>query len=209
MILVYVIFIGLMGKKSSNEYNRSFEIETQLDEQKKVLEHINKIDGLTKIYNRGYFNIEFQNRWDKACLLNNNESVILIDIDRFKTFNDAHGHLCGDACLIHVTKVISGLIRSKIDLFARFGGEEFVILLSDCSLDEAALVAEKMRSAVEMTPFEYDGKTLSVTASFGVAVITPNLKTEKEVPLIAADDAMYAAKNAGRNKVMVSQEILT
>lgn len=202
MLLVYVSFIGLMGFRASKEYQRSFEIETQLDKQKKVLEQLNKIDALTCINNRGYFNIEFENQWQLASRNEYPLALLLIDIDHFKRFNDEHGHLCGDACLVHVASLISQQINRKTDVVARFGGEEFVVLLPSCNTAEAEKVAEKIRSAIEANPCTYGEEQLSVTASLGVASLVPNANTESHVLIEAADKAMYSAKSAGRNLVV-------
>ncbi|WP_412972639.1 GGDEF domain-containing protein [Glaciecola sp. MF2-115] len=202
MILVYVSFIALMGLRSSKEYQRSFQIETQLDEQRKVLEQLNKVDALTEIYNRGYFNIEFANQWQNGIRHNISTALLLIDIDHFKKFNDKHGHLCGDACLVHVANLISEKIKRTTDMVARYGGEEFVVLLTECNEEDAAKLAEKIRHAIESKPFEFDGRSLSVTACIGVAAMMPNVDQEKELLIEAADKAMYVAKKAGRNKVI-------
>ena len=202
MLLVYVSFIGVMGFRASKEYQRSFEIETQLDKQKKVLEQLNKIDALSGINNRGYFNIEFENQWQLASRNEYPLALLLIDIDHFKRFNDEHGHLCGDACLVHVASLISQQINRKTDVVARFGGEEFVVLLPSCNTREAEKVAEKIRSAIEATPCMYGEEKLSVTASLGVASLVPNANTESHVLIETADKAMYSAKSAGRNLVV-------
>jgi len=129
------------------------------------------------------------------------QALLLIDIDHFKKFNDQHGHLCGDACLVHVAQTISQQIKRKTDIVARFGGEEFVVLLSGSNVSEATRAAEKIRRSIESSPFQYDGKTLSVTASIGVAALIPKAETEKAGLIEAADKAMYLAKKAGRNRV--------
>lgn len=201
MIFMYVLFIGIMGMRSSREYNRSFEIETQLDDQKKVLEELNKIDALTNIYNRGYFNVEFESQWQSGSRHKISEALLLIDIDHFKSINDNHGHLCGDACLIHIANLIKHKIKRKTDLVARFGGEEFVVLLSGCDQSDAEIVAEKIRLDIETTPFLYEGNEHYVTASIGVASVVPDSQFAKDMLLEAADQAMYTAKNAGRNQV--------
>ena len=208
MMIVFILFITSLAVTSFKDYTRSFDIEITLDEQKKVLEDINKIDGLTKVHNRSHFNDEFGQRWLRAIRHNISEAIILIDIDHFKKFNDNYGHLCGDACLIHVASVVSGIVGRSSDLFARFGGEEFVVLLADCPQDSALAIAERIRLAIQSTPLEYDNRVLSVTASLGVAHMLPRLTTEKEVLLIAADNAMYIAKEQGRNRVVVNTQRL-
>jgi diguanylate cyclase (GGDEF)-like protein len=201
MILVYVIFIGLMGIRSSREYNRSFEIETQLDGQKKILEQLNKVDSLTNIYNRGYFNSEFERQWQMGSRHEISTALMLIDVDHFKVFNDNHGHLCGDACLIHVARVIKENIKRSTDLVARFGGEEFVVLLSGYSAKDAKELAEKIRLSIESTPLYYEGNAFSVTISIGLASTIPDSQCDRKTLLEAADKAMYSVKKAGRNQV--------
>jgi diguanylate cyclase (GGDEF)-like protein len=201
MILVYVTFIGLMGIRSSGEYNRSFEIESQLDGQKKILEQLNKVDSLTNIYNRGYFNSEFKRQWQMGSRHKISTALMLIDVDHFKVFNDNHGHLCGDACLIHVAKVIKENIKRSTDLVARFGGEEFVVLLSGYSAKDTKELAEKIRISIESTPLYYEGNTFNVTVSIGLASTIPDSQRDRKILLEAADKAMYSVKKAGRNQV--------
>jgi diguanylate cyclase (GGDEF)-like protein len=207
MILVYVAFIGLMGFRASKEYQRSFEIETQLDEQKKVLEQLNKIDALTGINNRGAFNVEFENQWEQASRNEYSLALLLIDIDHFKRFNDDHGHLCGDACLVHVASVISQQINRKTDIVARFGGEEFVVLLPSCNTQEGEKIAEKIRSAIETNPCMYGDEKLSVTASLGVVSVVPTGDIKSNTLIESADKAMYSAKSAGRNLVVSADSV--
>lgn len=204
MLLVYLGFIGLMGARSSKEYKRSFQIEKELDEQKKALEQLNKIDALTGIYNRGYFNIEFVNQWQQAGRNHYPLALLLIDIDHFKQFNDEQGHLCGDACLVHIANIISKETKRKTDLVSRFGGEEFVVLLPGCDAHEAEKVAETIRAAIASVLFVYGDKKLSVTASLGAAAFVPNKKIDSNVLIEAADKAMYSAKKAGRNRVVLA-----
>jgi len=102
---------------------------------------------------------------------------------------------------VHVAQTISQQIKRKTDIVARFGGEEFVVLLSGSNVSEATRAAEKIRRSIESSPFQYDGKTLSVTASIGVAALIPKAETEKAGLIEAADKAMYLAKKAGRNRV--------
>jgi diguanylate cyclase len=128
--------------------------------------------------------------------------LLMIDVDHFKKFNDSHGHLAGDRVLQVVARVLDENIR-KVDYLARYGGEEFVIIAPATNIDGLALLAERLRSAVETAPLPWEGSMLRVTVSVGVAV------TDKigDVPEAAvtllqrADENMYAAKCAGRNRV--------
>jgi diguanylate cyclase (GGDEF)-like protein len=203
MIALYLGFIAMIGVRSSREYIRSFEIESMLDEQKNELERQSKTDALTNIYNRGYFNIEFEKQWQYASRLNLQLSLLLVDVDHFKAFNDNYGHLFGDACLVHIAKIINQVGKRETDLAARFGGEEFVLLILENKYKEAAKVAEVLRQKIESSPFNVDGKFFPVTVSIGVASIQPSHKIDSRQLIEQADTALYKAKNAGRNLVMV------
>jgi diguanylate cyclase (GGDEF)-like protein len=128
-------------------------------------------------------------------------ALLLVDIDMFKAFNDRYGHVAGDACLRHVAQCLSSKLRS-FDLLARFGGEEFAVLLPDARLDEAARTAERLREAVQSPHFAVEGQQVSVTVSIGIA--TRQGLSTPEAFIGAADTALYAAKHAGRNRVRVA-----
>jgi diguanylate cyclase (GGDEF)-like protein len=122
----------------------------------------------------------------------------MIDVDRFKAFNDLHGHQAGDLCLQQVAERLTAHLR-QCDLLARFGGEEFAILLPSVTAEEATSTAERLRSAVQACPIEVDGAQAYVTVSIGIATL--DSQTAPETLLASADLALYAAKNAGRNQV--------
>ena len=130
-------------------------------------------------------------------------SLIMFDLDRFKTINDRWGHLCGDAVLATVGQRMSAVLRGS-DLKCRYGGEEFLVLLPDTPADGAQRVAENLRSELELNPVTWNNETVNVTASFGVTSVVPG-----EIDLLAvigrADAALYRAKQAGRNCVRVSE----
>ena len=203
MITVFFGYIAMIGVRSSKEYNRSFEIELILDEQKNELERFSKIDALTNIYNRGYFNIELEKQWEYASRLKLRLSLLLIDVDHFKAFNDNYGHLLGDACLVHIATIINQVGKRETDLAARFGGEEFVLLILENEGNEAAKVAEVLRQKIENSPFHVDGKSFPVTVSIGIASIQPTHKIDSRQLIEQADSALYQAKHQGRNIVIV------
>ncbi|GAB7540086.1 GGDEF domain-containing protein [Burkholderia sp. 3C] len=128
-------------------------------------------------------------------------ALLLVDIDRFKAFNDRHGHLAGDTCLCHVAQCLTAQLR-RGDLLARFGGEEFAILLPNAALAEAERTAERLREAVQGLHFIAQGQHANVTISIGVAERAG--LTTPDALIGAADTALYAAKRAGRNRVQVA-----
>jgi len=158
-------------------------------------------DPLTGLYNHRYFQETLHQEFLRSRRYEKPLSLMIIDIDHFKKFNDTWGHLTGDKVLIHVGQVFERSVRSKIDTVARYGGEEFAILLPETPLAGAGLFADRVRSAVEGNPVQATGKSLPVTISIGVAC-TLVTECEKTSDLIAAADAaLYAAKDAGRNQV--------
>lgn len=167
-------------------------------------------DWLTGVHNRRYFMELAQSELGRSLRGNMHLSVAMLDVDHFKQFNDTHGHLNGDACLQHVARVITATVR-RMDVVARFGGEEFVVLLPETDLETACLVAERVRLALETTPVSLDsGKTAGITASLGVAEVArdeakKNLEGAVMDVINCADRAMYQAKAAGRNQTRAAE----
>jgi diguanylate cyclase (GGDEF)-like protein len=177
------------------------KLTTELEDKNVYLEGIANLDGLTEIYNHRYFQEFLDKEISRAVRLENPLSLILTDIDNFKKFNDFYGHQAGDYVLKEVAQLCTELIR-EYDLMARYGGEEFVFILPETGEADALTVAEKIRSAIEQHPFNYDGDNYRVTSSFGVAVLDGKATPIKKSELIErADKAMYMAKKKGRNRV--------
>jgi two-component system cell cycle response regulator len=158
-------------------------------------------DPLTKIFNKKYFvdqlvvEIAYSKR-HRAAL-----SLLLFDLDHFKHINDTYGHVAGDMVLVQISELVQSMLRTE-DIFARYGGEEFVIILRGIPLDDAGVLAERVRAAIEAKEFMCDTRRLPVTVSIGVANHTSD--TDDSMGLVeAADTALYAAKAAGRNRVLL------
>jgi diguanylate cyclase (GGDEF)-like protein len=189
-------------KERTRELQRANEMLKAANAQ---LKQISMIDGLTLVKNRRAFNLAY----DKAWRLSRRERIplalIMIDIDRFKVFNDTYGHLEGDKALIRIAEVIKDAIKRPGDLAARYGGEEFVVLLMNTTEEEAAVVAEKIRRRVEELGIENKEIKSILTVSLGVASVVPAVKMMAEELIAKADRALYRAKEEGGNKVAVWQ----
>jgi len=173
------------------------------DELNVKLRDISFIDGLTGVANRLRFEEFFRKEWRRARRMKRPISVLMLDIDFFKNYNDLLGHLEGDECLKKVAGAIQKHIRSDVDLIARYGGEEFVVVLPETDLKRALKVAERIRGDVEDLRIAHPGSKVSgfVTVSIGVASLVPMDNLKKEVLLNMADKALYLAKSMGRNRV--------
>jgi diguanylate cyclase (GGDEF)-like protein len=180
----------------SRSFNGLLDIAERLLKEK---DYLAATDPLTGINNRLRFAKVLHEEADRKRRTKIPMSLIIFDIDHFKRINDTYGHNVGDEVLKTLTRLISGWIRD-IDLFARWGGEEFVLLLKDNDCDEAMVVAEKLRSQIASVSFPAVGK---VTCSFGV---TAWKQDDTEASFVArADKALYASKNGGRNQVICEQ----
>ncbi len=158
------------------------------------------VDGLTGIFNRRYFEMRMAEEIERAQRYENQLSVIMIDIDNFKKLNDEFGHLLGDETLRQVSTIFAQNLR-KVDIACRYGGEEFVILAPQTSGDHAHAVAEKLRKVVE--GWSFPGVPRPVTITAGVSSFPANGRTRDEL-VKAADDALYFAKQDGRNRVQLA-----
>jgi diguanylate cyclase (GGDEF)-like protein len=172
--------------------NTQIELKQQRDELIRLAMH----DQLTGLYNRHYLTDEGGRKFARAKRREEPLCAILIDIDHFKAVNDVHGHLMGDKILQAIAKELEFGNREE-DFTARYGGEEFIILLENCNLEFALKKAEMIRNQIEKAKPE----GLQVTASFGVSSLGVNI-TQFETLLKRADDALYEAKESGRNKVV-------
>ncbi len=161
-------------------------------------------DSLTGLHNRHYLDTHLENMVRSSLASHKPLSLIIMDMDHFKSVNDDYGHDCGDQVLQQLAKLITADIRTS-DLAARFGGEEFVVLMPGAKLEDAVDVAERTRARIERTPFviNHEVGQLSKTTSIGVSTLNPMGDTGAEL-LKRADQALYQAKDNGRNKVFVT-----
>ncbi|MGN6725222.1 MAG: sensor domain-containing diguanylate cyclase [Tepidisphaeraceae bacterium] len=177
--------------------------QATLREQNAALKQQVITDLLTGLTNRAGFDGQSELIWAEADLKQQAFSLVMIDIDRFKTINDTYGHGGGDEVLREVGKLLKSSVRGQ-DIACRYGGEEFVLVLPDTTRDIAAIIADRIRCALETRTITCEGINIPVTASFGVSAYEPGgpLRTLQHV-IKAADLALYESKNTGRNRVKV------
>ncbi|HSM23339.1 MAG TPA: histidine kinase N-terminal 7TM domain-containing protein [Anaerolineaceae bacterium] len=172
------------------------------------LDYLAKTDGLTGIYNRGYFHDVSKNILNSVDKKDTNISMIMMDIDLFKGLNDNHGHHVGDLFLRKTVDICKSILREK-DVIGRVGGEEFSIVLPDTTLEEAKKIAERIRSAVENYNLDNEGVKVNTTVSLGVASIHQIESDSLDELLQVSDQALYRAKADGRNRVRVYDNLET
>ena len=186
----------------------SARVNTQLElkSQRDFLRQLASLDGLTGVPNRRAFDEAFAMEWRRSQRNETPLSVILIDIDDFKNFNDTYGHLAGDDCLKRFAEGLKKCLRRPGDMFARYGGEEFICLMPDTDDVGAMDVAEKMLKAVEWLDISHKSSRVSdrLTASFGAATTVATSSDNVQDLIGRADAALYEAKNNGRNRIASS-----
>lgn len=188
-----------------NVDKRTQELQNALSELANVNEKLNSqtnTDTLTGTYNRHFFIQYFESWEDNFDFSASPFSLVLFDVDHFKDINDNYGHLFGDHCLIYIAKIMQSNLRDNHSNFlCRYGGEEFALLLPDTDAEEAMEIAERLRLAVAEQPATYENITSKITVSAGIATIFPDAPKDAKWLFEKCDQALYEAKNSGRNQV--------
>ncbi|MGB2740675.1 MAG: diguanylate cyclase [Cognaticolwellia sp.] len=180
--------------------------QTQLNKALEELAISNRIDGLTQIFNRKHWEECLASEFSRARRHQHEVALVMLDLDNFKLLNDNYGHQGGDAVLIETAKTVNKMLRIG-DVFGRYGGEEFSVILPNTNMEGAEEVAERIRHAIAKNTIHFQGKDISITTSIGVAVI--DSKDERYEDLIRhADLALYKAKTGGRNRVFLANEAI-
>ncbi|MBA4382032.1 MAG: hypothetical protein C0406_05645 [Sideroxydans sp.] len=175
-------------------------IEVVAEHSERELERQTVTDVLTQLPNRRYFDLVFQQEVAKDVRAESGLVLAMLDIDHFKKINDSYGHDVGDQVLKHIAQLLRFSTRAG-NVIARVGGEEFAILLPSTTLHDAKEAAERIRQIIENNPYEYEGKELNLTVSVGLSRVRSGDEEAQSYKL--ADDALYAAKRMGRNRVVV------
>jgi diguanylate cyclase (GGDEF)-like protein len=183
-------------------------IQIQLDMVKHIrtIERLGMIDPLTDIPNRRFFDMRIKEEWRRTCRHKSCVSILMLDVDKFKNYNDTYGHPQGDRLLKFIGKVLMDNLHRPSDMAARLGGEEFAVLLGDTGLAGAKKVAEAIRQDVEqgivLTP---EGKPTSITISIGISSTIPGMSGDYMELIQQADKRLYTAKESGRNRIVFKE----
>jgi two-component system chemotaxis family response regulator WspR len=190
--------------KSYHNQQALCEIQRKLEESNAILQRLAVQDGLTGVANRRCFDDILDREWRRCARSNSPLGLILIDIDSFKTYNDHYGHQGGDECLRRVATQLTNSVKRAGDLVARYGGEEFAVVLPETDLDGVATLAEVLRSSIEALGLEHKTSPAAshVTISLGAASCLPSTEGKPETLIAESDQALYAAKKSGRNRVV-------
>lgn len=204
IMFIIIILITLFWMKKLSNANKKLEKATKdLELEHEKLKVLASTDSMTGLFNRGYFNKASKHLLSLAKRNQTKLSVVMLDIDNFKSVNDTYGHNIGDEVIISLAKNIKELHRNS-DLSCRFGGEEFVLLLPDTAIDNALLFAEKLRYETEKIEIKLaKDKVLKFTVSIGVSSVQINNENNIEDAIKRADEALYKAKESGKNKVCI------
>lgn len=198
-----ILFIAFFGYQLFTRWQRSTnELLSDLHSANESLECLAQTDGLTGLLNRRTMDERLSSEWLRASRMGSGGALVILDIDHFKNINDHYGHAAGDAVIRSIAQAIQAEARG-MDIASRYGGEEFVILLPQTDAEGALQFAERMRNRIATTAAYHETKELRATISLGVAIFSAQ-DTSFSAWLARADQALYRAKEAGRNRVMVA-----
>jgi len=202
--------ISLLEKKNMELYNVKNNLEEEVELRTKELQDLSEHDALTGLYNRRKLNELLVSYWQNPVKSLGSLSVIMIDIDHFKLYNDTFGHLNGDICLKNVADIIKSKLKRNSDIAFRYGGEEFLILLPNSNDEISYHISEEIRKSIEEISQQHDELKLSslLTISAGVYTMNTNENCSMKELLMRADNALYYSKNSGRNMTSLYKNIM-
>ena len=202
LALAILLYITLLGRYRQREYFAVTHAALQLEQRTKELEYISFTDAVTRLHNRTYFDAHFELEWKRAYRQQYPLSLLLIDLDHFKTINDTYGHPFGDYCLAQVGRSLTELSQRSGDVLARIGGEEFALLLINTDNVGASVVAEQICLTIASLPLEREPSVVHITTSVGFASAVPTTADNAAAQQLRqqADLALYRAKHDGRNR---------
>ncbi|WP_033017825.1 diguanylate cyclase, partial [Pseudoalteromonas sp. BSi20652] len=201
------VVMEVSGINIGEEYLAVFNDATERLEAEDILRDMAFLDALTKIANRRRFDEKLIHEFNKAKECAGELSIIIIDVDLFKQFNDRYGHIAGDACLYDVAQTIASAVNRPEDFVARYGGEEFVILLPDTNRQGSLFIAEQIQKAIEGLAIVHEGSYSGfLSVSMGINTLNGHYKGNEVSFVKDADTALYYAKEQGRNCIALSPE---
>jgi diguanylate cyclase len=204
--LIFIVYIHRASKAVHADYWAAAHARQALQERAEQLERMSCTDALTQVSNRLHFDREVGTEWLQAKHNASSMTLIMIDIDHFKRINDSCGHAFGDTCLQTVAATLQACLKRPGDLLARYGGEEFVAMLPNTDARGGATVAARMQAAVAGLAIEHESRALKITCSFGVHTSASVAANGPASALELADQALYRAKQQGRNRVVVADQ---
>lgn len=194
---IVVVFL-MLASLSFFYVLETIDSQQTLTQQNQSLEHTASVDQLTGLYNRHHMAQVLAQTMERAKQRGTLFSLVMGDIDNFKRINDTYGHECGDKALVHVAKIMESCVREG-DVVCRWGGEEFLILVTG-NIDNAVIVGERIRATIEENVIEYQGTQIPFTMTLGVSTYVPGYKMETLIK--QADERLYDGKMSGKNKVV-------
>lgn len=201
IVAIIISYVNYLNRK------REFIQLTTIKEQNKNLKLMVMKDGLTDLYNRRCFDKTIKALLSTCALEKTKLSILMLDIDDFKAFNDSFGHQAGDNCLIEVTKIIKKAAISNSGLAFRYGGEEFTLLFTSLNKEEVMNIAESVRKEVESFNFPCNANKCKITISIGIFHVLPNENTSFDHCIKVADTLLYRVKELGKNKILIEEEL--
>jgi diguanylate cyclase (GGDEF)-like protein len=196
-VIVFALYRSVLITR--NRFWDFLKSQVSLEDKASTYEELSQRDGLTKLYNRFYFDRHFSQEWTHAINQKHSLAVVMVDVDFFKRINDDFGHQAGDACLKHIANLLTGFVRRSGDFICRYGGEEFVIIFPHMDESHLESLVDAMVTRVRDEPCLYNGKSIPLTISIGIALMGVDYVVGRDDLLGVADKALYDVKAQGRD----------